>query len=210
MFDIMDPDLAIEYCDSVYLQDYRRSNDDKAYLSSYASSDANYNPYLVTLVEICVKPTKTRSPELMQYSSSFMKNLLDSRSSDIDPIEVLRALPDDVNASALEGFLEQSIQFTHHRERTSKIKDRLSRNANMQVKAKHLKATTRKVEVYAHTVCPVCDQTIENAVFAVFPDMSIVHYRCLTSANNKRDKMMKSTSVHPKTLLNFDRFPVDF
>lgn len=123
---------------------------------------------------------------------------------------MLKVLPDDIPASALEGFLEQSIQYTHHRERTSKIKNRLSRNANMQVRAKHLKATSRKTTVHTHTVCPVCDQPIENAVFAVFPDLSVIHYRCLTSANNKKERMAKSTTVHPKTLLNFDRFPVDF
>jgi tetratricopeptide (TPR) repeat protein len=204
IFNLEEGDYAEDYCDRVHTNDLIRMEE------RHQVPDSNYNPYLVLLAETCVRPRGTYSEEKMNKSLLIMKDILNRRASDIDPIEVLRVLPDDIPASAIEGFLEQSIQYTHHRERTSKIKNRLSRNANMQVRSKHLKATSRKVIVHTHTVCPVCDQTIENAVFAVFPDLSVIHYRCLTSANSKKERMLKSTTVHPKTMLNYDRFPVDF
>ncbi|KAG2381405.1 hypothetical protein C9374_006394 [Naegleria lovaniensis] len=198
---------AEEYCDTVFEEEQRSS----VLLSKSGNQSSTYNPYLIRLIEITTNPTLFDEYDEESALRRMMSvlSLLQRRASDINIIEVLSVLPEHGELKQLSTFLTQAIQFTHHNNRTTLIKNELARNASMQVKARHVKATTRSVTVTSTTSCPVCEQPIGNAVFAVFPDQSVVHYRCLLSGDQD-EKKEKNKNVHPKNGIDFKKFPVDF
>ncbi|KAF0976123.1 hypothetical protein FDP41_004798 [Naegleria fowleri] len=197
---------AEEYCDTVFEEEQKSS----VLLSKSGNQSSTYNPYLIRLIEITTNPTLFDEYDEESALRRMMSvlSLLQRRASDINIIDVLSVLPEHGELKQLSTFLTQAIQFTHHNNRTTLIKNELARNASMQVKARHVKATTRSVTVTSTTSCPVCEQPIGNAVFAVFPDQSVVHYRCLLS--NEDEKKEKNKNVHPKNGIDFKKFPVDF
>ena len=197
---------AEEYCDTVFDEEQKSS----VLLSKSGNQSSNYNPYLIKLIEITSNSAQFDDYDEESALRRFMSvlSLLQRRANDIDIIEVINVLPDHTELRQLSTFLTQAIQFTHHNNRTTLIKNELARNASMQVKSRHVKATTRSVVVTSTTSCPICEQPIGNAVFAIFPDQSIVHYRCLVS--NEDEKKEKNRSVHPKNGIDFKKFPFDF
>ncbi|EFC39329.1 vacuolar protein sorting 39 [Naegleria gruberi] len=197
---------AEEYCDTVFEEEQKST----VLLSKSGNQASNYNPYLIRLIEITTNPTLFDEYDEESALRRMMSvlSLLQRRASDINIIEVLSVLPEHSELRQLSTFLTQAIQFTHHNNRTTLIKNELARNASMQVKARHVKATTRSITVTSTTSCPVCEQPIGNAVFAIFPDQSVVHYRCLIS--NEDEKKEKNRNVHPKNGIDFKKFPVDF
>ncbi|KAL9652022.1 hypothetical protein ABK040_000363 [Willaertia magna] len=217
----LDLKRAEEYCDQVYKEEQLNLQSSSSTSTSGSGSGSGnnsvmnsgnnaYNPYLIKLIEICthMKFEDNDEQAMIQRMMSIL-SLLQRRANDIDILEVINVLPDHMELKHLSNFLTQAIQFTHHNNRTTLIKNELARNASMQIRNRYVKATTRSIIVNSTTTCPVCEQPIGNSVFAVFPDQSVVHYRCLTNSNDDERKE-KNKSIHPKNLIDFRKFPQDF
>jgi hypothetical protein len=108
-----------------------------------------------------------------------------------------------------------SISNLGNQSRTSKIIAKISENSNIDVRHKHNIITKRSVTINLQTNCDVCEiegtQNIGDSGFAVFPDLSICHFRCLNNMilnNNSFDKNKKDKNIHPKSGNNFLRYPM--
>jgi hypothetical protein len=219
VYDLLDWEKAEEYCEAVYQENLIKHNEEKSAKGkrkkishSLPAADFAYNPYFVILISVCARRSGSQDPKDTKFIDNHippkLKSILDRHTKDINIIKALEALPDSVPIVEIQEFLTQAIQLSYHQERNLIIKNRLSQNTNMEITRKHIKAVKRNILVTSNTICPVCMTNIGHAVFALFPDMSCVHYRCLTqSETNSKEKQR---SIHPKTGVNFKKFPVCF
>jgi hypothetical protein len=115
---------------------------------------------------------------------------------------------EDTELSKIENFMREAILTTQDKYRKSKILLKISESGNLDTHHRHALVTSqRKVEINLKTVCMVCTQPIGDSVFAVFPDLSVIHYRCLNSKEEDK-KSTRDKSIHPITGQDFQKYPV--
>jgi len=213
---------AEEYCDTEYAKQQKKFEEElsarrrtKGQVSVQQSNEI-YNSLFTKLVQVSIKrPTNSDGVTLVTSSTKFMNDqipvelvsLLNRRFKEMDVASIVTILPDETPLATLEHFLTQTLQTNYHQSRVAQLKNKLAQNANIHTRQVQLKAAQRSVSIKSDTVCPVCRNPIGNAVFAVFPDMSCVHYRCLQNAPNSKEKLR---NVHPQTNVDFEKDPKQF
>jgi Vacuolar sorting protein 39 domain 2/Region in Clathrin and VPS len=230
IFKLQDYKQAERYCEDVFEADKakaeallaaegrRRTSGTTADDSDGASVADDQNPLFLTYVKVCL------SSEGFNKNLDAVRELLNNRASEMDPVRILNVLSDDIPAIELEQFLAEAIKFSSHRLKSNKIKHKIAETQNIDVRRRHKKATNRHLLVTSNTPCSVCSQPIGNSVFSIFPNMTIVHYKCMISVPSssgsvstpspgapKKDAAPreKDRHLHPKTKINYNVMPVD-
>lgn len=106
----------------------------------------------------------------------------------IDPVKVLRLLPDSLYAIDINKFLREAILNVQHHQRDNAIISNISQVENVQTNVKLIESQKRRLVITAKRNCPLCNKSIANSVFAVYPDMTVVHFYCFDKLNKKKKK----------------------
>ncbi|XP_024522989.1 transforming growth factor-beta receptor-associated protein 1 homolog [Selaginella moellendorffii] len=105
--------------------------------------------------------------------------LLDRHGPQLDPIEVLDALPPDMPLHLASQALVRTLRARIHLHRQGQIEKHLTRGINFQTRMKKLEERSREIQVTGESVCSSCNARIGTKLFAVFPNESIACYKCL-------------------------------
>jgi nitrous oxide reductase len=140
---------------------------------------SNYNPHFITFIEVCLS-----NKENLKIENVI--DLINNKFENIDATKVLELLPTNLPIKNLDAFLTQSIQTTHHNLKNSKIKQKVAETANIETKYKYHTKISQKVVINQQTLCSHCQQPISTSVFAITPDLNIIHYKCLKGKNVKK------------------------
>jgi hypothetical protein len=193
---LRDKDLAEKFCDELHEQNSKKTDLDSP------TVNVSYNDYLLQYVKICF--SQDASIEQKEWATE----LLRYRARDMNPGAVLSMVAEDTELSKIENFMREAILTTQDKYRKSKILLKISESGNLDTHHRHALVTSqRKVEINLKTVCMVCTQPIGDSVFAVFPDLSVIHYRCLNSKEEDK-KSTRDKSIHPITGQDFQKYPV--
>lgn len=205
LFDLRDPIGAEQYCIDVFEEEKAVVSKEglARKLASTPVQETVYNPYFISYIEAYVKIWQENPSEPLDSMLEF----LNCRAGNIDPCKAFDVLPSDLRLRPVEIFLTHSIQQVHHRLRTSELKRSAVKTSNQDTVALHKRATSRRALITANTPCSKCDQLIGDAVFSIFPDMSVVHYKCLLTTGQKGSSE-KVTEIHPRSRVNFKKFPI--
>jgi hypothetical protein len=200
---LRDNKLAEQYCDELYTPP--NTHDDP-------SPSFKFNPYFVMFVKICFAKYMHKEREQMMLDPVLVTwglNLLRYRAKEIDPFEIMKCIDRDTEISKLDQFLKESMMQVYEKYTSSKLLLKLSESANLDIHNRRQIVNQRHVEITLQTVCSECKQPIGDSVVSVFPDLSIVHYRCLRLL---KDGKTRDRYVHPATGQDFKKYPavIDF
>ncbi len=206
--------IAANYCEQVFKEEKAKalkSNNalnalkkKKVNQSEYDFGNALYNPLFRDLIEVFLERKEN------QEDSDFL-NFLNARAGELNAFETLRNLPDEIKSMNSQQFLLSIIKFSQHQLKQSQTKEGLAYNSLLKSMDRHAKATSRAVKVENGTLCTYCQQPISTSVFVVFPNLQIVHYKCLRNKEESKTKDLKEKdlSVHPRSNIDFKQNPWD-
>ena len=158
-----DSSAAEKYCVSYGTLGNNNNDDDPIHMI--------YNPALLLLFQMLLKESSNSGIEKAL-------SLLSRHAKALDALEVLVALPDDMNFSSLEPFLTQALPHSAHVVRETMLCRNLSNVYNLQMQSTRAVARGEATKVGTDTVCQVCRKRIGDIVFATYPNGTIAHYSC--------------------------------
>jgi hypothetical protein len=129
---------------------------------------------LVYLLTLYVRMQPGDSTEL----SPRALELLNKYPTELNPVLVLQALPENVSVRVVASYLTNAIRQTLHMSRESMIIESLHKYQNLKVNLQRIKITKRSVRINQDTQCPVCKTRLGDKVFAYFPNGVVVHFKC--------------------------------
>eukprot|EP01027_Heterolobosea_sp_BB2_P015632 GEZU01022360.1.p1 GENE.GEZU01022360.1~~GEZU01022360.1.p1 ORF type:complete len:174 (-),score=59.45 GEZU01022360.1:11-490(-) len=141
------------------------------------------NPLLILLLKICFYPTDNRPQNI-----DFALHILNTRAKEMNPVHAIKLIPNWIPLSQIQVFLTQSIQSTIHQRREGAVDKNLAKMENLQMSSKLSKCTSVYVTITNDSICPVCNKKIGDSVFAVYPNRTIVHFRCFKASSKKASK----------------------
>lgn len=174
---IPDYDAAEAYCLACAKENRHRR---KRTSGSASKTNPNNSSAFSCLFELCMdqdskmKKLGNNVNSVYEYALS----LLERHARECEPLVILKALPDDTPIPKVETFLRSSLSThaTHARELS--ITRSLRNVYNLQVQCAQVGTQQRRVEVNEDTLCGACRKRIGDIVFAVYPNDTIVHYKC--------------------------------
>lgn len=191
-----DYDLAVQYCDELFKP---------TTFSDDPTASFVYNPYLVSFLKICFADKDgKKDPKLVNWG----KQLLKYRARDIEPSEAIKLLDDNIPINSVQQFIRECILNTQSKFRTSKMLAKVAECGNLDIHHRHSLVSQRHVEINLQSLCSFCNAPIGDSVITIFPDLSIVHFRCLRTKVDG-DKKIRDRNVHPTTGQDFSRYPVN-
>eukprot|EP01105_Mastigella_eilhardi_P004257 TRINITY_DN1567_c1_g1_i1.p1 TRINITY_DN1567_c1_g1~~TRINITY_DN1567_c1_g1_i1.p1 ORF type:complete len:881 (-),score=281.42 TRINITY_DN1567_c1_g1_i1:1866-4445(-) len=105
--------------------------------------------------------------------------LLGKHYARMDVPKALELLPQDTPLSDLHTFFKNVLQDTARRRRHNQVLKNLLKSENLQVKEKWIIARSPVIKIDENRLCHACNRPLKLAVFAYFPDGSVVHLMCL-------------------------------
>lgn len=198
---LRDPKLAETYCDDLHKPDL--NSDDP-------SAVFNFNKYFLYYIKVCfARYNKQGIDATDEQLVTWGLQLLRYRGREIDPTEAFKLIDRETPISKLEQYLKETMNHIQEKLIQSEIMNKISESANLDTHNRREIVNQRSVDINLQTVCSFCKAPIGDSVVSVFPDLSIVHYRCLRSL---KDNKGRDRHVHPSTGQDFKKYPtiIDF
>eukprot|EP00096_Caligus_rogercresseyi_P015303 TRINITY_DN7758_c0_g1_i1.p1 TRINITY_DN7758_c0_g1~~TRINITY_DN7758_c0_g1_i1.p1 ORF type:complete len:837 (+),score=124.64 TRINITY_DN7758_c0_g1_i1:88-2598(+) len=130
---------------------------------------------LSTLLRIYVSGT-----EKGDISESTPIALVNRRSHEMHPVELIRCLPPSWSIDVLNTGLRKSLRSTIHEKRMGTIRSGLSRGENVEVKFKLLQLLRRPIVIDPKARCVVCKKSFHGChSLTRFPNGVIAHSNCI-------------------------------
>ena len=161
---------------------------DLAAAEAYCQQHGGQQSYL-QLLQLLLAPGEGRAP---RYDQAV--RILAAREADLDPLQLLNALPETMPLPLAAGTIERMLKERLHRKRTGQVAWGLARALESAAAIQRVAGRRQFVEVTNDTVCEVCRTRIGTKVFARYPSGTVVCYRCLRRG---------SPSVDPVTGADF-------
>eukprot|EP00475_Leptophrys_vorax_P011807 TRINITY_DN18300_c0_g1_i1.p1 TRINITY_DN18300_c0_g1~~TRINITY_DN18300_c0_g1_i1.p1 ORF type:complete len:696 (-),score=178.14 TRINITY_DN18300_c0_g1_i1:1059-3056(-) len=145
-----------------------------------------------TLLRIYCTPEVARIPpnESKQTFLGYALKVFEEYSSIINPVDVLRYLPDDVPIAAMAKPFEKMIPPLIHRKRTSLITKNLSSAENLEISLELHKTKRSFFLITPERLCPVCRVPLGDKIFRGYPGGEAVHYHCDAQYSAKLQKKL--------------------
>jgi hypothetical protein len=123
----------------------------------------------------------THALQLCSIHSAFM-----------NPIDILRCLPNHVPVSDIASFFEKMIPPLIHRKRSALITRNLSSAQNLSASILLNESKRKFFYISKERVCPVCKSPMGEKVFRGYPNGDVVHYNCVMKYEEKHSKKSSS------------------
>lgn len=198
---LRDPKLAEQYCDDLHK---KTTNYDDP------SSIFNFNKYFLYYIKVCfARYNKQGIDGTDEQLVNWGLQLLRYRGREIDPTEAFRLIDRETPISKLEQYLKETMNHIQEKLVQSELMNKISESANLDIHHRREVVNQRSIDINLQTVCSYCKGPIGDSVVSVFPDLSIVHYRCLRSL---KDNKGRDRHIHPTTGQDFKKYPtiIDF
>jgi len=198
---LRDPKLAEQFCDDSFKPIHNVDD---------PSPNFYFNPHFVHYIRVCfARYNKLGVDGTDEQLVNWGLQLLRYRGRDIDPTEVFKLIDRETPISKLEQYLKECMNHVNEKYVSSKLMKTISESANLDIHNRRETVNQRSVDINLQTVCSFCKAPIGDSVASVFPDLSIVHYRCLRSL---KDNKGRDRFIHPSTGQDFKKYPtiIDF
>ncbi|GAB4840796.1 hypothetical protein Ancab_021558 [Ancistrocladus abbreviatus] len=126
--------------------------------------------------------------------------LLHNHGESLDPLQVLERLSPDMPLQLASETILRMLRARLHHHRQGKIVHNLSHAVDVDVRLARLEERARHVQISDESLCDSCHARLGTKLFAMYPDDSIVCYKCfrrqgestsVTGRNFKRDALFK-------------------
>jgi hypothetical protein len=191
VYNLKDHQRAWQYCSNAgqVVDDSKSSpQDDNRYRTKQEIQKCH--KLFSTLLRIYCNPDAARLPPT-ESRSSYLKlalTLFQQYSSIINPVDVLKYLPEEVPIASLSKPFERMIPPLIHRKRTTLITKNLSSAENLTTSLSLHVAKRRFFLITPERVCPVCKTPLGDKIFRGYPDGQAVHYHCDAQYNARLQK----------------------
>ncbi|XP_043695063.1 vacuolar sorting protein 3-like isoform X1 [Telopea speciosissima] len=126
--------------------------------------------------------------------------LLHNHGESLDPLQVLETLSPDMPLQLASDTILRMLKARLHHRRQGQIVRNLSRAISIDTKLARLEERSRNVQINDESLCDSCHTRLGTKLFAMYPDDSIVCYKCfrrlgdstsVTGRNFKREIIIK-------------------
>ncbi|CAD6273374.1 unnamed protein product [Miscanthus lutarioriparius] len=107
--------------------------------------------------------------------------LLHNHGESLDPIQVLERLSPDMPLQLASDTILRMLRARVHHHCQGQIVHNLSRATNLDVRLTRLEERSRHVQLTDESICDSCRARLGTKLFAMYPDDSVVCYRCYRS-----------------------------
>ncbi|XP_019106762.1 vacuolar sorting protein 3 isoform X2 [Beta vulgaris subsp. vulgaris] len=124
--------------------------------------------------------------------------LLHNHGESLDPLQVLERLSPDIPLQLASEIILRMLRARLHHYHQGKIVHSLSRSVDVDASLARLEERARNVQINDESLCDSCHARLGTKLFAMYPDDSIVCYKCFR-------RLGESTSVARR---NFKKDPL--
>ncbi|KAH8522237.1 hypothetical protein Peur_040773 [Populus x canadensis] len=126
--------------------------------------------------------------------------LLHNHGESLDPLQVLETLSPDMPLQLASDTIQRMLRARLHHHRQGQIVHNLSRALDVDAKLARLEERSRHVQINDESVCDSCHARLGTKLFAMYPDDTVVCYKCfrrlgestsVTGRDFKRDPLFK-------------------
>ncbi|KAL8151595.1 hypothetical protein V2J09_021403 [Rumex salicifolius] len=126
--------------------------------------------------------------------------LLHNHGESLDPLQVLERLSPDMPLQLASETILRMLRARLHHHRQGQVVHNMSRAVNVDLKLARLEERARHVQINDESLCDSCHSRLGTKLFAMFPDDSVVCYKCfrrqgestsVTGRDFKRDILFK-------------------
>ncbi|MQL95338.1 hypothetical protein Taro_028003 [Colocasia esculenta] len=125
------------------------------------------------LLNLYLEPQNGKQP---MFKSAV--RLLHKHGECLDPLQVLEKLSPEMPLHLASDTILRMLRARVHHHRQGQIVHRLSRALNLEAQLARLDERTRHVPINDESICDSCHVRLGTKLFAIYPDDSIVCYKC--------------------------------
>ncbi|KAK3141003.1 hypothetical protein QOZ80_5AG0408810 [Eleusine coracana subsp. coracana] len=104
--------------------------------------------------------------------------LLHNHGKSLDPLQVLERLSPDMPLQLASDTILRMLRARVHHHRQGQIVHNLSRATNLDARLTRLEERSRNVQLTDESICDSCRARLGTKLFVMYPDDSVVCYRC--------------------------------
>lgn len=134
---------------------------------------STYNEFFIVLLRVLLVPPKGQSPRV-----SHALRLLETYSEQINAVSVLSTLPGDVELCEISAYLIATMRNVAQRRYITQMAAQASASDCSAMQRERSLMTQRFVYIDDSRTCVVCKKKVGDAVFGVFPNLKVAHFRC--------------------------------
>ena len=126
-------------------------------------------------------------------------DLLHRRAKEMDPIDILRILPDQWSLAALLPALNSMVRAKIHERRMTSVKRHLAEAENLNMQFEGLQLVENPIFVLENSYCMMCKKTFRCPNVSRYPNGVVLHPECVKDVSicpitGQIFKMDKATS----------------
>ncbi|KAG5009677.1 hypothetical protein JHK87_018192 [Glycine soja] len=140
---------------------------------SYFSLKEPARLLLQELLEMYLDPQDDKDP---MFTAAV--RLLHKHGESLDPLQVLEKLSPDMPLQLASDTLLRMFRARVHHHRQGQIVHNLSRAVDIDARLSRLEERSRHVQINDESLCDSCDARLGTKLFAMYPDDSVVCYKC--------------------------------
>ncbi|KAH1241636.1 Vacuolar sorting protein 3 [Glycine max] len=125
------------------------------------------------LLEMYLDPQDDKDP---MFTAAV--RLLHKHGESLDPLQVLEKLSPDMPLQLASDTLLRMFRARVHHHRQGQIVHNLSRAVDIDARLSRLEERSRHVQINDESLCDSCDARLGTKLFAMYPDDSVVCYKC--------------------------------
>ncbi|KAK1425103.1 hypothetical protein QVD17_20448 [Tagetes erecta] len=125
------------------------------------------------LLDIYLNPTEGKKP---MFKAAV--RLLHNHGESLDPLQVLERLSPDMPLQLASDTILRMLRARRHHNYQAQVVHNLSRAVNLDAKLARLEERSRLVQINDESLCDSCHARLGTKLFAMYPDDTIVCYKC--------------------------------
>lgn len=169
---------------NIYVQNIKRIDLAEKHCEEYYGTNEESKDVFLILVQILLQQPEPNIKDAIR--------ILETHSEKINPMSVLKYLPNNILLTHLKGYFEFVLRTLNEKRRQIQVMKNLSKTDNIQVLEDWVNERRKVLSVKPNRMCPVCHKNIGTKVFYWYPNGIVVHVICA-----------KDTNVCPVTGVNF-------
>ncbi|XP_020106961.1 transforming growth factor-beta receptor-associated protein 1 isoform X2 [Ananas comosus] len=159
----------------------------------------------IQLLDLYLDPQNGKEP---MFTAAV--RLLHNHGESLDPLQVLEKLSPDMPLQLASDTILRMLRARVHHHREGQIVHNLSRAINLDARLTRLEERSRHVQLNDESICDSCRARLGTKLFVMYPDDSVVCYRCYrnqgdsssSSANGGRRSLKKGIIFKPGWLVS--------
>mmetsp|Transcript_24844 Transcript_24844/g.86512 ORF Transcript_24844/g.86512 Transcript_24844/m.86512 type:complete len:998 (-) Transcript_24844:74-3067(-) len=132
------------------------------------------DPFIL-LLQLYFNP---RDKALAQSLRDSALALLRDHAKEINSVRVMEILPDDTPVVEVGRYLSTIVPHTAHRLREGQVVHNLRKLEHIRLAGRRAEMRQHNVVITPDTLCAHCGKRINNTWFALYPNDTVMHYKC--------------------------------